>query len=100
MDFRDNGFPIDGKLILIDGAPANQFSSMGSMENRFSSMGMHGKLILIDGDPWELNPGPLPPMRAAAFYNLDRFNIQILLYTLQRAIFSQALNDDRKLGNI
>ena len=27
MDFRDNGFPIDGKSILID------------------------------GDPWELNPG-------------------------------------------
>ncbi len=29
MDFRDNGFPIDGKSILINGILANRFLSMG-----------------------------------------------------------------------
>ena len=39
IDFRDNGFPIYGKSILID----------GFLANRLSSMGIHGKSILIDG---------------------------------------------------
>ena len=35
MDFRDNGFPIDGKSILIDGDPWKSF--------------------LIDGNPWKID---------------------------------------------
>ncbi len=63
MDFRDNGFPIDGKSILIDGILAN----------RFSSMSIHGKSILIDGDLWELNPG-YPCSLSKTWRLLQNFN--------------------------
>ncbi len=53
MGIHENGMEVQG----------NRFSIDGNSWEIDSHQWDHGKSILIDGDPWELNPGYLKRLR-------------------------------------